>query len=285
MKIFGIVFMLAGLVFFVPAVIGLVTALQGHGLVEMSMMPMWISFIFAGVVFAGAGWWVMRLGGATGDIPNGVPATALITSVQDSGVTINDTSLMVNLGLKVTVDGAPPYDATAKVMLQGRTQWGALQPGMTVPVKVDPANPQRVSVVLDAAVSAAAAPPELIAQAVNTVLGAGGAAAGRQAGMITMKAADIIREGVKTSGTLVSVTPTGLTAAQAAGGLAPAEADDPLVVLVFTFEGEGGQQHTNKGVVRVPDGKAGFLARGAAVPVAYLAGRPDTATIDWPLLV
>jgi hypothetical protein len=141
-----------------------------------------------------------------------------------------------------------------------------------------------VAVVLDGTVSAADAPPQLLAQAVNQVLGAGGAAAGQAAGMITLKAADIIRDGVKTRGQLISVTPTGLTASQATGGLEPDQADDPLVVLEFSFAGEAGEEHC-KCVVRVPDGKAAFLAAGARVPVAYLTGRPETATIDWPLLV
>jgi hypothetical protein len=206
-------------------------------------------------------------------------------SVQDSGVTNNDVNMDVNLEKLVTVEGGPSYTAPAKAVLSGRTQWGSLHPGMVVPVRVDPKDPQNVAVDLGGSASPGNAPPEALAQAVNAVYSAGGAAAAQQAGMVTMRAADIIRDGVKSDGKLVSVTPTGLTAARAAGGLAPDEADDPLVLVVFTFAGDAGVEQTCRCVVRVPDGKAGFLAPGADIPVAYIAGRPETATIDWPRLL
>lgn len=184
----------------------------------------------------------------------------------------------------VTVPGAPPYAANTRVVLTGRTSWGALQPGMTVPVKVDPNDPARVAVDLEGGLPHTAASSEVLAQAVNQALQAGPAGA-QQAGMVSMKAADIIRDGVKTDGKLVSVTPTGLTADKAAAGLTPAEADDPLVLIAFTFTGDGGAEQSCRCVVRVPDGKAAFLAAGVEIPVAYLAGRPETATIDWTRLV
>lgn len=216
-------------------------------------------------------------------IANGVPGTAQIMSVQDTGVTINSLNMVVKLNLLVTIPGAPSYTAETRTMLSGRTQWGALQPGMTIPVKVDPKDPSRVAVDIERGLSPSEAPPEMVAQAINQAYSAGPAVAA-QAGMKQMKAADIIRDGVATSGTLVSVTPTGLTADKAAAGLPAHEADDPLVFIVLKFAGDGGAEQTTQCAVRVPDGKAAFLAAGAEVPVAYLAGRPETATIDWTRL-
>lgn len=252
---------------------------------------MTLSLVVSGVIMVMVGLYLRGVDN-TAILANGVSATAQVQSVQDTGVTINNFNMVLKVGLLVTVPGAPAYTARTRVML-GRTSWGAIQPGMTVPVKVDPRDPSRVAIDLygaggdapEAAGTLLAATPQVLAQAVNVVLGQGGAPAGAAAGMITMKAADIIRDGLKTEGKLISVTPTGLLASQAAGGLAPDEGDDPLVVLVFTWTGEGGREETSQGLARVPDGKAAFLAPGAKVPVAYLAGRPETATIDWSRLV
>jgi len=165
--------------------------------------------------------------------------------------------------------------------------WGALRPGMTVTVKVDPKNPSRVAIdsIAEAGPLAPGEAPsgQAIAQAISAAVAATGPAAFVQAtGIPSLKAADVIRDGARGEGVIVSVTPSGLNAGQVAGGLEPDESDDPMVVLVFTYEDDG-RSVSSQGLVRVPDGKAGFLAPGAKVPVAYLPGR-NIATIDWPAL-
>lgn len=245
-------------------------------------LPTALPLVIAGAVFLFVGRYVGGLDmGAT--IANGVAGTAQIMSVEDTGVTLNDVNMVVKLGLLVTIPGAPAYTTETRAVLAGRTSWGALKPGMTVPVKVDPNNPDKVALDLEQGISAADATPAMLAQAVNQALSAGPAAA-QSSGMVSMKAADIIAAGVKTEGRLVSVTPTGLTADKAAAGLAPEQADDPLMLIELNFQGDGGAERSTKCVIRVPDGKAGFLAAGAIVPVAYLEGRPETATIDWDRL-
>lgn len=249
----------------------------------MAIFPWAIPLIITGVVFVLVARYMGRLDmGET--LANGVPATARILSVQDTGVTINNLNMVVKVKLLVTVEGATAYEAETSAVLSGRTSWGALQPGMTVPVKVDPKDPNRVAIDLERGLSADEASPAMLAQAVNQALSAG-PAGGHAAGMVSMKAADIIRDGIKTDGRLVSVTPTGLTADKAAAGLAPAQADDPLMLIELVFQQVDGTEQSTRSVVRVPDGKAGFLAAGAAVPLAYLEGRPETATIDWDRLV
>jgi len=294
MKITSWVLLIIGGLLAVFAVAGAVWGISQGSFFNSGEVVMTISLVVSGVIMVMVGLYLRGVDNSA-ILANGVSATAQVQSVQDTGVTINNFNMVLKVGLLVTVPGAPAYTAKTRVML-GRTSWGAIQPGMTVPVKVDPKDPSRVAIDLygdgsaEADTQAASGPPpaatpQLLAQAVNVVLGGGGAQAGAAAGMITMKAADIIRDGLKTEGKLLSVTPTGLLASQAAGGLAPDEADDPLVVLVFTWAGEGGREETSQGLARVPDGKAAFLAPGANVPVAYLAGRPETATIDWSRLV
>jgi hypothetical protein len=282
MKSVGRLFAGVGLAMLAAGAAALIWGLTQGGIVGVALIPMVATLGIMGIVFFFTGRFVGGLDmGQT--IANGVPATAQILSVQDSGITVNGVNMVVNLRLRVTIEGAPPYEVDARTVLSGRTSWGALQPGMTVPVKVDPNDPGKVALDLGRGLSASEASPAMLAQAVNTALASGPAGA-QQAGMVSMKAADIIRDGLKVEGELVSVTPTGLTADKAAAGLTPAQADDPLVLIELRFADDRGSEHNARAVVRVPDGKAGFLAAGARVPIAYLAGRPDTATIDWDRL-
>ena len=70
---------------------------------------------------------------------NGVPGQATITTIRDTGTTINDHPV-VELGLDVTLDGRPPY-AVTHTQLINRLAVGGFTPGAIVPVRVDPANP------------------------------------------------------------------------------------------------------------------------------------------------
>lgn len=63
-------------------------------------------------------------------------ATATITAVRDTGTAINDHPT-VELDLSVALDGAPPYAVTHRQTIS-RTAMDGLQPGATVPVRVDP---------------------------------------------------------------------------------------------------------------------------------------------------
>jgi hypothetical protein len=184
------------------------------------------------------------------------------------------------LHARVLVEGVPntmPYEADTRVTL-GRTQWGAIQPGMLLPVVVDPTDHQRVAFDPSRPVGAASGIPGMP--------GAGGAplTGAPQTQVVQRSAADIVGRGVPTTGVLQSVVPTGMVAGQVAPGLAPEQADDPVVQITMVYEGPGGQQLTTTAMMRVPDGRAGHLATGAVVPVRYLADEPATATIDWDRL-
>lgn len=67
---------------------------------------------------------------------NGHVASAMITAVRDTGMTINDDPT-VELDLVVSLDGAAPYAVTHRQTIS-RIAIPAFQPGATVPVRVDP---------------------------------------------------------------------------------------------------------------------------------------------------
>ncbi|HET6952744.1 MAG TPA: hypothetical protein VFI47_20350 [Acidimicrobiales bacterium] len=255
---------------------------------------------FVGVVFV----LVARyLGGldTTQQLRDGVPGSAQVLSTRDTGTIINGHSLVVELGLLVTVPGRPPYEAKVRHVAQGRTQWGAIQPGMLVGVKVDPADPARVVIDPDGTGLVAAGawggagahlPAGAGAAAIPGGIGAAGmpggigAAAMPGAGprVVPVSAADIVARGVASEGRLEQAAPTGMTAGQVAQGLPAHEADDPVMHITFSYTGPGGQHLHQTALMRVPDGKSRHLTPGATLPVAYLPDNPEMATVDWARL-
>jgi hypothetical protein len=70
---------------------------------------------------------------------NGRVASATITAIRDTGMTINDNPT-IELDLAVVVDGAAPYAVTHRQTIS-RIAIPSFQPGATVPVRVDPVDP------------------------------------------------------------------------------------------------------------------------------------------------
>jgi hypothetical protein len=77
-------------------------------------------------------------------LANGQPGTATISAIRDTGTTINDNPV-VDLDLQVTVGGSAPYVVTHRQMIS-RLAIPSFQPGATVPVHVDPADPSSLTV-------------------------------------------------------------------------------------------------------------------------------------------
>jgi len=247
--------------------------------------------------------------GANGNADPPIMGTALVTSVQDTGMVLNGVNLVVKVGLQVTLAGQAPYDAETRFVAQGRTQWGALQPGMTVGVLVNRNDLSKV--VINTGEASAMAPEVPDVAGILQHAGLGGLAesfmridqtgqsavvqspvapvpgvrpvvqAGGQQFQATVKsAADIIAQGTQGFGTLELITPTGMSAGQAKAGLPAEEADDPVMMVVFTYQA-GGRSMRSQIMVRVPDSKGDTLIVGASIPIVYLPDNPETATIDW----
>ncbi len=186
----------------------------------------------------------------------GLPGTARILSLADTGVTVGGLTAVLRADAEVSVAGRPPYRASFRLPV-GRHQLGQLAPGAVLPVLVDPAHPQRI--VLDD----------------RPTVAVGGQARSSSA---------IVRDGERGEGVIVSAEPSGRTAGEAApgAGLAPDEADDPVAIVRLRVEAIGRTPFEAVTALRVPDGKHGVLVPGRRVPVAFLAHDPaSTTTIDW----
>jgi len=75
---------------------------------------------------------------------NGRPGTATITTLRDTGTTVNDNPV-VELDLQVSVGAGAPYPVMHRQAIS-RLAVAGFQPGATVPVHVDVANPQSLVV-------------------------------------------------------------------------------------------------------------------------------------------
>lgn len=218
-----------------------------------------ITLGLTGLIFAGMGRFLGRMD--TSDLlKSGQPATARVLAVQDTGWTINKVNAVLALTLEVYPPDGPAYTARSQVLL-GRTQWGLLQPGMVVPVRIDPRNPQRIAI-------------EGIA--------AGQASQYYVAGV--MRAEDIVSQGLHAEAEILGVQATGAQAAQLSPGqaLRPDQADDPVVVVRLRVDPVQGAPFEAEAGLRVPDGKAHALVVGQRVPVAYLPDDPArTTTLHW----
>jgi uncharacterized protein DUF3592 len=73
----------------------------------------------------------------------GRPAEALILEISDTGWTLNDDPVVAFL-LEVHPDGKQSYQARTKIVIS-RVHIPQFQPGATVPVRIDPKEPKRVS--------------------------------------------------------------------------------------------------------------------------------------------
>jgi hypothetical protein len=70
---------------------------------------------------------------------NGRPGTATITALRQTGTFVNENP-EIEMDLEVSIDGTQPYPATHRQII-AMIAAPQFQPGATVPVRVDPANP------------------------------------------------------------------------------------------------------------------------------------------------
>ena len=74
----------------------------------------------------------------------GQPADAVILSIWDTGITLNDDPV-VGLSVRVEPSDRPAYEARIEKSVVSRVHIPQVQPGCRVRVFVDPKNPARVA--------------------------------------------------------------------------------------------------------------------------------------------
>ena len=190
-----------------------------------------------------------------GLLQNGTPGTAICTSIQDTGVSMNE-DLVVKFGLRVEIPGQAPYDLEHKQRVP-RILMAQVSPGSVYAVKVDPSNPSKV--VIDW--SSAPAPPQ------GAIPMGGGAVAQPE----YASAAEILATGAPGTATIQSAQQLPMTSPEGW----------PLYLLNMTVQLEGGAATPVQNGQKVPPDQTGRMVPGAQVPVKADPSNPMKCAIDW----
>ncbi|HEV3474154.1 MAG TPA: DUF3592 domain-containing protein [Actinomycetota bacterium] len=184
----------------------------------------------------------------------GVPGQATITGMRQTGVSVNEQP-QVELHLRVQTEMHGPYDTTVKEYVP-LMMLGALSSGRPLPVKVDPANPQRLVIEWENALgvpgqmAAPLAPPPGDYEATKQQL---------------------LATGVLGKATVVSSAPTGEIDPQGR----------PVYDLVMKIEIEGQQPMQGPARVGIPPERAEQLEPGDTVPIKADPNNPAMMAVDW----
>jgi len=138
-------FSMLGRLFVAAAMASVVVAIAFSGDARMGLLIVGLSIGVTGFVFSFIG---SRLGQVSGLDKGlqavGVPGTATITSLAETGVTVNG-SPVIEFGLDVDSSAHPPYSATIRQRAP-RLLIGAFLPGSTVTVVVDPTDRDHLAI-------------------------------------------------------------------------------------------------------------------------------------------
>ncbi|MBI2705955.1 MAG: hypothetical protein HYX32_11805 [Actinobacteria bacterium] len=123
-----------------------VLGVTGGSLLKMTWFLIAGSLVFGGLICVATGYLIGGLGGDSKLLQTGMPGTAVIVSLQETGMVINYTNQVLNIGLRVQVGSGTPYDVTVRQAVP-MIMLARCMPGATIGVKVDPND--RAKVVID----------------------------------------------------------------------------------------------------------------------------------------
>ncbi len=225
-----------------------------------------IGAIVASFVFAG--WLGRRIlrGTQRADVlEGGVPATALITSMTETGTTVNQHP-MVEFGLRITRDGTT-YD-TSVTQLLPRLLLGRVSPGTELVVRVMPDDRREVAIDWESLDGVTTSGP-------TTDRVPEGLMAGAPIGE-TVDTREFLRTATPAEAEIDQMSETGVTV------VSPETGEDVEVFsFVMTVHNPGGLPYEAKLLQGLPAEHVGRVGPGATVPIGI---NPDDAAdiaIDW----
>ena len=186
----------------------------------------------------------------------GVAGNATILGMRQTGVTLNEQP-QIELRLQVSTQMHGPYEVTLKEYVP-LMLLGALSSGRPLPVKVDPANPQRVIIEWESA-GGFGAPP-----------GQAGNAATAQGDPADVKKR-LLERGVPGTARVISSAPTGQTDAEGR----------PVYSMMLEIHVDGRPPIKGPAVVGVPPERAEQLEAGDSVPIKADPSNPAMMAVDW----
>lgn len=198
-------------------------------------------------------------------LEEGMPASAVIVSMAETGTTVNDHP-MVDFELEVTRDGAPPYTATVRQMLP-RLLIARVEPGVTVGVKVMADDPSKVAIDWESVSGSAPARPT---QVIET-----GLFAGTPVGEAT-DAEEFLLSAIPAKAEIKQMSGTGITSTNPRSG-----AQYEAFAFVVTVMPEAQPAYDAKLLQGVPPEHIGRFGPGATMPVGVNPDDPTDIAINW----
>lgn len=231
---------------------------------QVAMVVGFIALCFAGSWFLARG--VLRRVSRSHVIEQGVPATAVIASMAETGTTINEQP-MVEFELRVRREGAEPYDVAIQQVLP-RLLLGRVQPGMTVGVKVMPDDANEVAIDWQ---SISGVGPDGIEPRVMDK----GLFAGTPVGE-TVDTDAFLLKAIPARAEIDEMSETGMTVKQP-------RSDDELEVFAFklTVHRDDGTTYEAKLLQGVPHEHRGRFGPGATLPIGINPDDPFDVAINW----
>jgi hypothetical protein len=201
----------------------------------------------------------------------GVAGNATILGMRQTGVTLNEQP-QIELRLQVSTQMHGPYEVTVKEYVP-LMLLGALSSGRPLPVKVDPANPQRVIIEWESA-GGFAAPAAGMAPGMTAApmapAGQAGYAAAAQGDPADVKKR-LLETGVPGTAKVISSAPTGQTDPEGR----------PLYSMMLEIHVDGRPPMQGPAVVGVPPERAEQLEAGDRVPIKADPSNPAMMAVDW----
>jgi hypothetical protein len=224
-----------------------------------------IGFIILCFIFSG--WlarYLLRRMSRADILEDGVPGSARIISMGETGTTVNDHP-MVDFELLVTRDGSEPYQATARQMLP-RLLLGRVEPGLEVGVKVLAADPSKVAIDWESISGGKAAGGPTMTTGLFE-----GATVGE-----TVDTEEFLLRAIPATAEIDQMSETGRTAANPRSG-----EEYEVFAFVLTVQPEASPAYEAKLLQGVPAEHIGRVGPGATVPVGVDPDDPSDVAINW----
>jgi len=248
------------------ALVSVVVAILFSGNARMALFTIALSIGVTGVVFVGIGVRLGRVSGLDRALrATGVPGTATITSVRETGVTVNGSPL-IEFGLEVDTTAHAPFSTTIRQRAP-RILFGAFQPGATVAVRVDSVDREHVAIDWEAG-SDVATHPE--ASAITAPLKGG-----------LRDAEDLLRTGRPATALITSMEDAGDMSQLGLVEVGAAGDDDRLFIIGLEMKQAGMAPYEVRVAHRVPERLLGRVGPRTRVEVAVDRDDDHAVAIDW----
>jgi hypothetical protein len=250
--------------FFVSAaLVSVAAAVPFGGDARTALLVVALSIGVTGLVFVGIG---ARLGQVSGLDKglraSGVAGTATITSLGETGVTVNG-SPIIEFGLDVDTTAHAPYATTIRQRTP-RLALGAFRPGATVAIRVDPTNREHLAIDWEVAAEVESRPTATIPPTTDV-----------------RDAEELLREGHHATALITSMEDAGDMSELGLVEVGAPGDDDRLFIIGLEVKQAGMSPYDVRVAHRVPERLLGRVGPRSRVDVAVDRDDDHAVAIDW----